>query len=153
MHYQQVIDKLLKGEAIPESVLRGVCEKLIELLAEESNLLVLDSPINIIGDVHGQFYDLLQMLAIGYVSTIQEDSRLPRSTCFLVTMSTAAITHWKPSFCLLLIKSCTQIVSFSSGATTNRGSWILKQPNFEGVWILRRKSQKVWIAFHLESFQ
>ena len=34
MHYQQVIEKLLSGQPIPESTLRLVCAALIEVLAE-----------------------------------------------------------------------------------------------------------------------
>jgi hypothetical protein len=65
MHYQQLIEKLNNGQPIPESTLRLVCGSLIEVLAEESNLLILDAPINIVGDVHGQFYDVLNLFAKG----------------------------------------------------------------------------------------
>ena len=101
MHYQQVIEKLLSGQPIPESTLRLVCAALIEVLAEQSNLLVLDAPIHVVGDVHGQFYDVLGLLAKGAILAIQEAFRLRAGISFWGTTSTAAIIHLKPFSSLL----------------------------------------------------
>jgi len=95
-------------------------------LAEESNLLVLAAPINIIGDVHGQFYDVLKLLAIGEVSNIQEDYRLIRGISFWGTTLIEATTHLKPFSILPLIKSCIQNLYTCLGAITNHGTSIWK---------------------------
>lgn len=67
MEYERIVERVVRGEAIGEGVLRGLCGKLIERLAEESNLVEVEGPISIVGDVHGQFYDVLKLLAIGWM--------------------------------------------------------------------------------------
>jgi hypothetical protein len=42
-----------------------LCEKAKDILIKEKNLLQLNSPITVCGDIHGQFYDLLELFKIG----------------------------------------------------------------------------------------
>ena len=36
-----------------------------ELMSEESNVVEINSPVNVIGDIHGQFYDLMTVFKLG----------------------------------------------------------------------------------------
>jgi len=56
---------LKRGEILSEKVLRRCCEKVKEILIEESNVQPVNSPVTLCGDIHGQFFDLLQLFKIG----------------------------------------------------------------------------------------
>ena len=45
--------------------MRGLCERGREVLLEEANVQPVSSPITIVGDIHGQFHDLLELFRIG----------------------------------------------------------------------------------------
>lgn len=42
-----------------------MCQKAKEIFIEESNILRVDAPVIICGDIHGQFYDLLKLFQVG----------------------------------------------------------------------------------------
>lgn len=50
---------------LPEPDLKHLCEMVKELLMEESNIQPVNTPVTICGDVHGQFYDLLELFRVG----------------------------------------------------------------------------------------
>ena len=50
---------------LPETDLKRLCEMVKELLMEESNIQPVNTPVTICGDVHGQFYDLLELFRVG----------------------------------------------------------------------------------------
>lgn len=50
---------------MPERDLRILCEKLKEILIEESNVQPVSAPVTICGDIHGQFYDLQELFNKG----------------------------------------------------------------------------------------
>jgi len=53
------------GTILPERELRILCEKVKELLIEESNVQPIKAPVTICGDIHGQFHDLLELFNQG----------------------------------------------------------------------------------------
>ena len=59
------IDTQKQGQVLPERDLRILCEKLKEILIEESNVQPVSAPVTICGDIHGQFYDLLELFNKG----------------------------------------------------------------------------------------
>ena len=50
---------------LPEADLKRLCEHVKEYLLEESNVQPVNSPVTVCGDIHGQFYDLLELFRIG----------------------------------------------------------------------------------------
>jgi hypothetical protein len=59
------IESLKGGEIVPESSLKILCQYVSELLMEESNVQPVLSPVTIVGDLHGQVFDLLNLLNVG----------------------------------------------------------------------------------------
>lgn len=65
MDIDQCIGDLKQGRVLSEKVLRHCCDKVKELLIEESNIQPVTSPVTICGDIHGQFFDLLELFRVG----------------------------------------------------------------------------------------
>eukprot|EP00051_Salpingoeca_urceolata_P032616 m.16544 g.16544 ORF g.16544 m.16544 type:complete len:317 (-) comp5277_c0_seq1:343-1293(-) len=61
----QHIATLRRCEIIPEDAVVALCAKARELLIQESNVQHVDSPVTICGDIHGQFYDLMELFKVG----------------------------------------------------------------------------------------
>lgn len=45
--------------------MRDLCNLARDILLEESNIQNISSPITICGDIHGQFYDLMELFKVG----------------------------------------------------------------------------------------
>lgn len=65
MELDNCLENLYEGKLLPESTIRALCFKLKELLVKESNVVHVQTPITVVGDIHGQFYDLLEIFKIG----------------------------------------------------------------------------------------
>ena len=59
------IEQLRKCQYITEIEVKFLCEKAKELFIEESNVQIIDAPITICGDIHGQFDDLTELFNKG----------------------------------------------------------------------------------------
>lgn len=59
------IQQLKQCQTISEDEVRALCAKTIELLMREANIVPLNAPVTICGDIHGQFYDLLELFQEG----------------------------------------------------------------------------------------
>ncbi|KAG2898614.1 Serine/threonine-protein phosphatase 6 catalytic subunit [Phytophthora cactorum] len=61
----QWIENLRNGKLLSELELKQVCEMVKLLLIEESNVQPVSSPVTVCGDIHGQFFDLLELFRCG----------------------------------------------------------------------------------------
>ena len=61
-HY---LEKARKGEVLEEIAIKVVCAKVKEILALEGNVVPVRAPVTLVGDVHGQFLDVLELFRVG----------------------------------------------------------------------------------------
>jgi hypothetical protein len=59
------IEQLMKCQHLPEADMKILCDRVRCILMEESNIQPVSSPVTICGDVHGQFWDVLELLRKG----------------------------------------------------------------------------------------
>ncbi|KAI8809335.1 Metallo-dependent phosphatase-like protein [Cladochytrium replicatum] len=59
------LETIKKCQYLPEPDIKQLCDMVKELLMEESNIQPVHSPVTICGDIHGQFYDLLELFRVG----------------------------------------------------------------------------------------
>lgn len=65
MNIDAYLETLKKGGLLEERDLKLLCDKAKEYLLEESNVQPVCAPVTICGDIHGQFYDLLELFRTG----------------------------------------------------------------------------------------
>lgn len=61
----ECIERLYKKELLADSVIEAICAKTKELLMKESNVVHIAAPVTVVGDIHGQFFDMLEIFKIG----------------------------------------------------------------------------------------
>ncbi|KXN72558.1 Metallo-dependent phosphatase [Conidiobolus coronatus NRRL 28638] len=61
----ECIEQLYSRQLLAEPLVKELCERAKELLIEESNVVHIQAPVTVVGDIHGQFYDLLEIFKIG----------------------------------------------------------------------------------------
>lgn len=61
----ECIARLYKKELLAESVIEAICAKTKELLMKESNVVHIKAPVTVVGDIHGQFFDMIEIFKIG----------------------------------------------------------------------------------------
>jgi len=59
------IEKVRRCQHLTEGELKQLCDMVKEILMEESNVQPVNSPVTVCGDIHGQFYDLLELFRKG----------------------------------------------------------------------------------------
>ena len=60
-----LLEKAWKAEKLEEHAIKVICAKVKEIFIKEDNVQILNSPITLVGDVHGQFYDVLELFRVG----------------------------------------------------------------------------------------
>lgn len=65
LHLDEWIEKVKGCKYLEEKELKALCEYVKDLLLEESNVQPISAPVAVCGDIHGQFYDLLQLFSVG----------------------------------------------------------------------------------------
>merc|ERR1712080_433899 len=50
---------------LPEEDMMVLCDQVRQIMLEESNIQPVSSPVTVCGDIHGQFWDLLELFRVG----------------------------------------------------------------------------------------
>lgn len=61
----QWIEQLRECKYLPEGEMKQLCEQVRQIMIEESNIQPVSSPVTVCGDIHGQFWDLLELFRVG----------------------------------------------------------------------------------------
>jgi diadenosine tetraphosphatase ApaH/serine/threonine PP2A family protein phosphatase len=61
----QMLEQVKDCKCLPERAYRILCEKAKDILIEESNVQPVRAPVNICGDIHGQYHDLREIFVKG----------------------------------------------------------------------------------------
>ncbi|XDG03510.1 hypothetical protein ABKA04_003125 [Annulohypoxylon sp. FPYF3050] len=70
---------------LPEPVMKELCEMVKEVLMEESNIQPVVTPVTICGDIHGQFYDLLELFRVSGGMPGQPVTEAPVTSTSVIT--------------------------------------------------------------------
>ena len=137
MNIDQWIADLLEAKCLHEKDLRTLCEKAKEIFLEESNVQPVRSPVTVCGDIHGQFFDVLELFRTGNTCLTQGVRLRKLATSSSVTSWTEATTQLRPSSTCSASRSSTPTASPSSAATTSPGTPALIKANHHCLRILR----------------
>jgi len=56
---------MIHKKLFTEQEVKELCEKATKILVNEPNVVKVPVPVTICGDIHGQYYDLLELFMIG----------------------------------------------------------------------------------------
>ncbi|BEJ17591.1 hypothetical protein CspHIS471_0609920 [Cutaneotrichosporon sp. HIS471] len=59
------IEHIRQCKHLPERQMKALCARVADLLLEESNVHLVQSPVTVCGDIHGQFWDVLEIFRQG----------------------------------------------------------------------------------------
>ncbi|KAJ9149995.1 Serine/threonine-protein phosphatase [Pleurostoma richardsiae] len=70
---------------LPEGVMKQLCEMVKEVLMEESNIQPVVTPVTVCGDIHGQFYDLLELFRVAGGMPGEASVEAPQTATTVIT--------------------------------------------------------------------
>ncbi|EFY93579.1 protein phosphatase 2A [Metarhizium acridum CQMa 102] len=70
---------------LPERAMKELCEKVKEILMEESNIQPVCTPVTVCGDIHGQFYDLLELFRVSGGMPGETNVQAPKTATTVIT--------------------------------------------------------------------
>ena len=75
---EEWLESLYSCRILTAGGVRRLCEAAKEVLVQESNVTSVTSPVTVCGDVHGQFYDLMELfrLVAGYPQNLKLKSEI-----------------------------------------------------------------------------
>ena len=62
----------LRCRFLSEPDIKTLCERAKDLLLEESNIVPVSSPVTVCGDIHGQYYDLMELFKVSGGKKLQD---------------------------------------------------------------------------------
>jgi serine/threonine-protein phosphatase 2A catalytic subunit len=62
---EKILEKLWNCQAPTEEEIQTICNLATEIFEKEENVVEVQAPVTICGDIHGQLYDLIELLKIG----------------------------------------------------------------------------------------
>jgi len=65
MPLDEWIETVKQCKTLPEDAMKKLCDYVRSLLLEESNVRPVSSPVTVCGDIHGQFFDLMELFRTG----------------------------------------------------------------------------------------
>lgn len=61
---QVQIETISKCQFLPEKAVSELCQRCTEIFKQEDNVVPVPTPVTIVGDIHGQFYDLMELFRV-----------------------------------------------------------------------------------------
>jgi len=65
MDLDKLIEQLYSGNHLAEADVKKVCDMAKEYFIQVPNVLTIAAPVTVCGDIHGQFFDLIELFRIG----------------------------------------------------------------------------------------
>lgn len=65
INLDECISELYSKRLLSEPLIEAICAKAKEMLMKESNVVHISAPVTVVGDIHGQFFDMLEIFKIG----------------------------------------------------------------------------------------
>ena len=64
-YLEKLIESCYEGQIPSEETVKDLINKAKEIFINENNVQAVTAPVTVCGDIHGQFYDLLELFDIG----------------------------------------------------------------------------------------